>query len=791
MQPAPVFNDGQEFSLKDILQRYTQRWYWFLLAVIISLVAAKIYLRYTIPSYQSKASILIKDDASDTNLGGVLPFSQAGYIRGVGGNSVANELAILKSKRLISEVVKELNLNIKYENIGSVITSEIYQNRPFIVQYLSFNDSLRAKQAPKLFFKVISNTEFEIFTENRSIDEVRSFGESLKYSFGEITVIPIFDSPYSFSEFIGKTISVRQSNVENIALQYQNSLSVQNDSRYSNVINFSLNSPVREKAEDFIDELISKYNEDAINDRNQVARSTSNFIDSRLEIITRELDSVEQSKEAFKSRNRLTDIETEAQIILENASEFDKRQLDVGTQLELANTMLDYMNSAGENDLLPTNIALQSEGVPTAISNYNQLLLERNRLLKNSTLKNPVVENLNNQISQIRSGIAQSLENQKNNLQIALRDLNYKEASLNTQIAKVPRNEKLYREINRQQGIKEQLFLFLLQQREEASISLAVTAPKAKIIDSAFSSRTPISPNRMLIYLGALLAGLLIPFLIIYLYYLINTKINNRTDVERLLPTTDFLGEIPRLSKSDSELVQKNDRSMLAESFRILRTNLQYQVLNKITGPETPKIFVTSTVKGEGKTFVAFNLAITLALTGKKVMLVGADIRNPQLHRYLPEGKGSTKGLTEYIFDDSVSIQELIQPSTYNENLSIIHSGAIPPNPAELLLSPRTEKFFEELQGDFDYIIVDTAPAMLVTDTVLINKYADTMLYVVRANYTDKKLINFLKDSLSSKRLSKVSVVLNGVSQNNFGYGNKYGYSYTQEKKSFFKKWFS
>ncbi|MAM29962.1 MAG: tyrosine protein kinase [Flavobacteriaceae bacterium] len=791
MQPAPVFNDGQEFSLKDILQRYTQRWYWFLLAVIISLVAAKIYLRYTIPSYQSKASILIKDDASDTNLGGVLPFSQAGYIRGVGGNSVANELAILKSKRLISEVVKELNLNIKYENIGSVITSEIYQNKPFIVQYLAFNDSLRAKQAPKLFFKIISETEFEIFTENKSIDEVRNFGESLEYPFGEITVIPIFDSPYSFSEFIGKTISVRHSLVENIALQYQNSLSVQNDSRYSNVINFSLNSPVREKAEDFIDELISKYNEDAINDRNQVARSTSNFIDSRLEIITRELDSVEQSKEAFKSRNRLTDIETEAQIILENASEFDKRQLDVGTQLELANTMLDYMNSAGENDLLPTNIALQSEGVPTAISNYNQLLLERNRLLKNSTLKNPVVENLNNQISQIRSGIAQSLENQKNNLQIALRDLNYKEASLNTQIAKVPRNEKLYREINRQQGIKEQLFLFLLQQREEASISLAVTAPKAKIIDSAFSSRTPISPNRMLIYLGALLAGLLIPFLIIYLYYLINTKINNRTDVERLLPTTDFLGEIPRLSKSDSELVQKNDRSMLAESFRILRTNLQYQVLNKITGPETPKIFVTSTVKGEGKTFVAFNLAITLALTGKKVMLVGADIRNPQLHRYLPEGKGSTKGLTEYIFDDSVSIQELIQPSTYNENLSIIHSGAIPPNPAELLLSPRTEKFFEELQGDFDYIIVDTAPAMLVTDTVLINKYADTMLYVVRANYTDKKLINFLKDSLSSKRLSKVSVVLNGVSQNNFGYGNKYGYSYTQEKKSFFKKWFS
>jgi len=792
MQPAPVQKEGQDFNLKEILQRYTQKWFWFVVCVVIALVAAKVYLRYTIPSYQSKASILIKDDPSSGGFGGISPFSDAGYFSGISSNNVANELAILKSKRLISEAVKELNHNIRYENIGAIITSELYTNRPFIVQYLSFNDSLRTKRAPKLFFNIISETEFSIYTESKSIDEKHKFGESLNFPFGVITVIPVLDNPFPFSQFIGKTISVSYTPVENTALQYQSRISVRSDDRYSNVIALSMQSPVREKAEDFINELIFQYNKDAKNDRNQVAQKTSNFIDSRLEIITRELDSVEQNKETFKSNNRLTDIETEAQIILQNSSEFDKRQLNVGTQLELANTMVDYMQNSGTNDLLPANIGLEGPEVAAAVSNYNQLILERNRLLKNSTPRNPVVGNLNAQIEQIRTGILGSLENQRNSLKIALRDLNYKEATLNSQIAEVPRKEKLFREINRQQGIKEQLFLFLLQQREEASISLAVTASKAKVIDSAFSSKAPVSPNRMLIYLGALLAGLLIPFLVIYLTFLINTKVKNRRDVERMLPAIDFLGEIPKLGKNDEELVQKSDRSMLAESFRILRTNLQYQLLNKLDKQVAPRIFVTSTVKGEGKTFVAFNLALTLALTGKKVLLVGADVRNPQLHRYLADGKKNRKGLTEYIIDESVLAKDLMQASIYNENLSIIHSGIIPPNPAELLMMPRVEKFFEELETNFDYIIVDTAPAMLVTDTVLLNKYADAMLYVTRADYTDKKLLDFLKDSIASKRLSKVALVLNNVSQNNFGYGNKYGYTYTtQEKKSFFGKWFS
>ena len=283
MQPAPVQKEGQDFNIKETLQRYTQKWFWFVLCVIIALVAAKIYLRYTVPSYQSKASILIKDDASSGNFGGVSPFSEAGYLGGLKTNQVANELAILKYKRLISEVVKELNLNIKYDNIGAIITSELYTNRPFVVQYLAFNDSLRAPRVPKLFVTIHSDTEFNIYTESKSIDEVHSFGESLKLPFGEITLIPIFDNPYGFDQFIGKTISVSYASLENTALQYQNRISVQSDDRYSNVINFSMQSPVREKAEDFINELIIHTIKMPYNEKVRSVKNPPNLIVLRLE----------------------------------------------------------------------------------------------------------------------------------------------------------------------------------------------------------------------------------------------------------------------------------------------------------------------------------------------------------------------------------------------------------------------------------------------------------------------------------------------------------------------------
>jgi capsular exopolysaccharide synthesis family protein len=758
--------------------------------VIVSLVVAYIYLRYTTTLYESKATVIIKEDLDRSSE--LSPFSElGGFFSRYRNNEIENELAIFRSKRLITDVVRELELNILYESIGAIKTSELYEFKPLVVQFLSFKDSSSSKSIPKLYFEIQSASHFKIENESETIQGEYDFGELVSLPFGEIIVIPSLDDPDKFEHYIGKSISLIYRPIDKVSQVFQNRIKVNNDLKNSNVVELRMQSPVTQKSEDFINELIFQYNKDAINDRNQVAQKTSNFIDSRLDIITQELDSVERNKVEFKSSNRLTNIEAEAQLILENASEFSKRQFDVSTQLELANTMIEYMENASSNDLLPANIGLDAEEIGEAVNNYNALILQRNKLLKSSTAKNPVVVNLNNQITQFRNTILESLKNTSNALKISMRDLDFKESALNSKITGVPAKEKIYRDIERQQIIKEQLYLFLLKQREEANISLAVTAPKAKIVDRAYSSSVPVYPKKALIYLGAFLAGLIIPFLFIYIRILLNTRVTNRRDLERVFSDMSIIGEIPKVRNGDTYSVNTNDRGILAESFRILRTNLQYLFINKLnSGNDAHTVFVTSSIKGEGKTFVAYNLALTLALTGKKVVLVGADIRNPQLHRYLSDKKDLTRGLTNYIIDPNLSLDQIIQHSEQNEHLKIILSGDIPPNPAELLMLPRTKDLFDGLKESFDYVIVDTAPSVLVTDTILINKLADVTLYVIRAGFTEKKLLDFPKEAIGDGRLSNVALVLNHVDMNNFGYGNKYGYSYSKEKQPFYKRLF-
>lgn len=784
--------DVKEKSLRELLEQYTRYWVWFVLGVLIAMSAMMIYLRYTTPYYLSKATVIIKDEKSGGGPAELEAFTElGGFFSRFGKSNLENELSIFNSKRIISEVVDELDLHIVYESVGTIKGFELYEYRPITVQFLSRADSLRSNPIPKLSFEILSNTEFKVNNIGETFGGTYTFGDRVTLPFGDIIVLPEFEDQNKFNSYIDKTVTVTYRSIESVAHTYQNKITVQNDIKNSNVVNISMLSPVVKKAEDFINELIFQYNKDAINDRNQVARKTADFIDSRLAIIAKELDSVEGNKETFKSSNRITNIEAEAQLILENASEYNKLHSGVASQLELANAMIDYMENAANNDLLPANIGLEGKEVGESVSNHNQLILQRNKLLKSSTEKNPIVVNINNQIDQVRATILSSLQNTSNALKISLRDLNIQEARLNSKIAQVPEKEKLFRGIERQQTIKEQLYLFLLQQREEASISLAVTAPKAKIVDMAYSSKAPVSPNKPLFYLGALLAGLLVPFIVLYGSFILNTYVANRRDVERVLPTTSIIGEIPKLKRGDEELIKHNDRSILAESFRILRTSLQYLLVNKSENlPKKKTVFVTSTIKGEGKTFVAFNLALTIAMTGKKVALVGADIRNPQLHRYLPEKFRKNKGLTEYIIDHSLTISDLEAQSEYNENLSIVLSGAIPPNPAELLMLERSAEFFKELSDRFDYIIVDTAPSMLVTDTILINKLADITLYIVRAGFTDKRLLEFPKDAIEDGRLSNIAIVLNSVDMNNFGYGNKYGYTYSEEKKSLISRIF-
>lgn len=786
MQDLPQnLNEENELTLREQIETYLRYWPWFLGTVIIALIAASIYLRYAVTTYNTTATILIKNEGNK-NLSELAAFQDLGIVGTLTNSDFDNEIEILKSKNLTEKVVEELNLQVRYYKEGNIRDAEVYANRPFTVQILSLGENLTGP-TDFLYIKPLSDILFELRGGGKE-PKTYSFGEPITFEWGSITVVPNLE--VLKNDDTNSELRVGIAKKDAVVGSLRNRIMVSPVSKNSSVIKLEMVSAVPEKARDILDVLINQYNQDAINDRNMVSRNTANFIERRLAIITDELDSVESGKVEFKEANRLTDIAAEGQLFLENASEFKKRQLEVETQIALVNTMQEYLKNGSAEDLLPANLGVQKEGFSSEVERYNQLVLERNKLLQSSTEKNPLVQNLEGRIREMRQNVEQSLSNVKNSLEIQRDRLNRQEARIGGEISAIPAKEKQFRSISRQQEIKEALYLYLLQKREETAISLAVTTPKAKIVDHAYTLSQPVSPKRQIILLAAIILGLLIPFLIIYLKQLLDNKIRNRAYVERFGANIPIVGEIPELSKKDKELVENNDYSILAESFRILQTNLQYLVLNKKGHESKGKvILVTSTVKGEGKTFVSANLAITLANSGAKVALVGADLRNPQLQRYL-KGEYNNKGVVDYLVYPETTIEDYLQPSNTYSNLWLLVSGTIPPNPAELWMRERTNELFAELNQKFDYIVVDTAPVMLVTDTLLINKYADIMLYALRAGYTEKKLLDFPVENERNNKLKNLAFVLNNVSMANFGYGNKYGYTYGSKKIGFWQKMF-
>lgn len=779
--------ETQEPTLRDQIEQYLRYWPWFVLFVILSLALSLVYLRYATPIYQTVATILIKDEKNSA-LSELAAFQDLGLTGNLSQSGFENEIQILRSKSLTERVVKELNLNIRYFREGNIINSELFENLPIRVTILTSPDSLIFPAQP-FFISVISEREIELWEEEGEREKYR-FGDRISLDFGEIMVTPDLEYLRRIDEeFYSYPTKVEISSVPSTVAAYRRALQIEQLTEFSSVIQLSLNASNSKKSQAVLNELIRQYNQDAMEDRNMVSKNTAEFINGRLLIITKELDSVETGKVEFKQENRLTDIAVEGQLFLQNQSEFNKRQLEVEMQLELVRTMIDYVEKGDESDLLPTNLGIEKEGVAAAVNSYNQLVLERNRILGSSTEKNPIIVNLNEQISSVKSTVLASLNNAKTSLKIAKDDLNKQESIVGSKISSIPKKEKIFRSITRQQDIKEALYLYLLQKREENAISMAVTTPKAKVVDYAYTSNLPVSPKRNIILIAAVIIGLLIPFTFIYLKNLLDNKIRNRVFVERNAAQVPIIGEIPHLDKKDVGVIGKNDRSILAESFRILRTNLEYLFVGSPdeNQAEGRTIFVTSTVKGEGKTLVSYNLALILANSGAKVVLVGGDIRNPKVHRYINEIPYN-KGVVEYLIHNESQVSDYIQQSETNENLKILFSGTIPPNPAELWMRPRTKKLFAELKAQFDYVIVDTAPCLLVTDTFLISKYADVTLYTVRAGYTEKRLLEFPLDSIEAQKLKNVAFVLNDVADSNFGYGNKYSYAYGAREETFWEK---
>jgi len=785
-QTQQQFQQEEEISLREEFGKYFRYWPWFVGSVLLCVVIAFLYLRYSTPVYQSTATIIIKDEKKGGAIPGLEAFEGLGLLGGMGGNSLENEMGILRSKRLITDVAKQLQLNVRYFIEGNMQTTEVYSNKPIEIQILKQDDeALTEGQIFKIYDK---GEKGVLIADELTGEEIKSnYGEPVDLNFGTIVINKRLTSNLEEFSANAEPLTISFSTIEAAGAWYREEIQMNLTDKNSSLVELNLNDPVKEKARDILDQLILEYNRQAIEDKNLVALNTARFIEDRLNIITGELDSVESGKEDFKQNNQLTDIQAESEMFIENASEFNKKIQDVNTQLELSNAMLDYIAKNSESDLLPANLGISEAGVNSVISEYNSLVLERNRILSGSTPKNPVVISINSQLEQIKGNVLRSLQRMRSNLRIVREDLDRQSATIDSRIASVPGKEKQFRGIERQQAIKEALYLFLLQKREETSLSLAVTAPKAKIVDSAYSLADPVSPKDNIILLAALILGVLIPFMIIYLKQLFNNKINSQEDMQSAIRVIPLVGEIPKIKKNEDDVITRNDRSVLSEAFRILHTNLQYLLVNSGNSEGANVLFVSSTVKGEGKTFIAFNTALTLANAGKRVLIMGADLRNPQLQRYEVDSR-NFKGISDYLVDKELQIEPLIKTSALNEKLDLLASGSIPPNPSELWRTSRAQSLFEKVKANYDYVVVDTAPVMLVTDTFLINKFADLTLYVVRAGYTEKKLLDFALDAKKDGKLHDVSFVLNDVKMANFGYGNKYGYAYGVEKQGFWSK---
>ncbi|GAK77240.1 tyrosine-protein kinase Wzc [Nonlabens ulvanivorans] len=706
-------------------------------------------------------------------------------------NSVENEIEILKSKRLLSNVINHYNLTTTYSRKGNVKESDVYTNRFLNVNVLKNDSIAEFNNSITFYVKEVSDSLFGLRLQTDSKWLTKEYGEIIKIEDQSLIFSPL---PYNTvdsnngddQELSDLKISIRPN--ELVVQDYHSRLNVNTSGKRGSVVNLSITDVVGERAEDVLNQLIEEYNKDAINDKNIVALNTAEFIEERLNDITKDLDSVETGIESFKTNKGLTDIGVETSLDLQKVNEIESELLKVETQLSIGRSLKEFMITDIEKSVTTSGLGLNEPQLIALINNYNEVLTTYQRIGQTSTQESPVMVRLSNELSSLKRGIFSSLDSYINGLKVEQNNLLRKSNQINANISQVPNNEKTSRSVERNREVVEAIYLLLREKQETTAISLAVTAPpKAKIVDSGYAPDTPVSPKPKIILLAALVLGVLIPLGLVYLKQIFYNKIESRKDLERNLPQVSILGEVPKLESDAKDRIIPNDRSVLAESFRIIRTNLQYK-LGALNHDDTKVVLVTSTVKGEGKTTTAFNLASTFAYSGKKVLLIGGDIRNPQLHRFFDASLKRKKGVTEYLVNSDLKLEDLVVPVDDNSNLHMLLSGSIPPNPAELWMQSRTKDMIEEAKGMYDLVIIDSAPTIVVTDTFLINKFADVTVYVTRANHTDRGLLEFISDTIKDGKLTNVAAVINSVKLTNFGYGNKYGYSYSADKKTFMEK---
>ena len=780
------FNEAQEskeenIDVKELLFKYLIHWPWFVGAVVVCLIAAWVYLYTSTPVYNISATVLIKDDKKGGSAGMLSGLESLGLDGMVSSSqNIDNEIEVLRSKTIVKEVVEDLGLYISYTDEDEFPSRNMYKTSPVQVSLTPQEADLL--EEPMIVEMTLQPQGSMDVTVKIDDDEYQKHFEKLPAVFptdkGTLAFFLTPDSISSSKRILEET-TASEKTTRNItatinkplavAKAYCKNMTIEPTSKTTSVAVISLKNSNVQRGKDFINKLLEMYNINTNNDKNEVAQKTAEFINERISIISKELGSTEKDLESFKRGAGITDLTSDAQIALTGSAEYEKKRVENQTQINLLQDLQKYMQNEGY-EVLPSNIGLQDVNLAAAINRYNDVLVERKRLLRTSTENNPTIINLDTSISAMKENVQVSLDRVLRGLFITKADLDREANRYSRRISEAPGQEREFVSIARQQEIKAGLYLMLLQKREENAITLAATANNAKIIDDAIADDAPVSPKRKMIYLIALVLGVGIPVGVIYLLELTKFKIEGRSDVEKLT-SLPIVGDIPLTDEKQGAIaVFENQNNLMSETFRNIRTNLQFMLEN-----DKKVILVTSTVSGEGKSFISANLAISLSLLGKKVVIVGLDIRKPGLNKVFNIPRKEV-GITQYLANPEKNLMDLVQLSDVSKNLYILPGGTVPPNPTELLARDGLDKAIETLKKNFDYVILDTAPVGMVTDTLLIGRVADLSVYVCRADYTRKNEYTLINELIDGNKLPNLCTVINGLDLKKRKYGYYYGY---------------
>ncbi|TDB63383.1 GumC family protein [Arundinibacter roseus] len=747
--------EEQEFNLQEYLRRYLRYWYLFPVFIGLTLTAAYFYLQITQPVYSTKATLLIKDEkkglagGSDDILSELTQFS--------GNKLVENEIEVLASLTLIAQVVENLGLEISYDAPDGLHTIDLYKGTPIVVTPQILTPYAYTEP---MYIHLEDSLHFRLNDEKT----LRTFGQSLRNEWGLFTVTKADSIPdLGYSD-----LRVHFHGLPEMAENVQERLTVQQPNVKSTVLELSMDDTSPQRGRDILNSLLDVYVQSNLNDKNREASNTLKFIEDRLSLLTGELGEVEGDVASYKSSQGLTDISSEAQIYLESIQENDTKLNEVNTQLNVLNDVNSFLDNA--NSAAPPTYMVTDPVLVSLLTRLTDLQLQQERYARTTQANNPLLETVNTQIANTKQAIRENTQNLRRGLSVTKQNLESINTKFSAGLRTMPQKEREYVGIKRQQTIKENLYLYLLQKREETALAYASTVTDSRLVDAPKTAVKPVKPKKALIALGAGAAGLVIPLLLINLLFMLNNTVQRRDEIETATRAS-VMGEIGLMksakAKEEDSIIRMTSRSAVAEQFRALRTNLQY------LGDGTCRtLLFTSSIGGEGKSFVTINLGASLAYSDKKVIVVGLDLRKPTLHQRL--GIPNDRGATNYFIGQG-NLNNLIQTTTVHPNLDVLVSGPVPPNPSELLSNGRLPKLLAELRQKYDYILIDAPPFGLVTDAALIAEHADATLYVVRFNYTLRDHLRRIAELQQNKRFNNLSIIFNGV---NYGAGYGYGYGY-------------